>query len=288
MEPLFDALKFRFQIPIAPDKSVERSVHCFIVYGEDICVIDSGVKGSESMIFEAIEARGRDPTEISALVHTHAHPDHIGSSAMVERKTGCEVMIHFSEVMWLQDPKLQCRERPVPGFEALVSEGVMVGRELKEGDRIDLGGAEALKVIHTPGHSPGSICLWHEGSGTLFSGDAVPLAKDLPIYDDAVSSMGSLRKISELKDMNSLCAAWDDPVQGEDARMRIGEGMSVISRVHDLVREQLAQDASMGREELCRRCVSELGLLPQLANPLLARTFEAHRRALMSGFHHLP
>jgi hypothetical protein len=109
----------------------------------------------------------------------------------------------------------------------------------------------------------------------------------MPIYDDALGSMGSLRRLLELRGARTLFSAWDQPAQGDQVRARIEEGMRAILRTHELVKEELARDAGLGKEELCRRCVSGLGLPPHLASPLLGRTFEAHRRALMSGFHRL-
>jgi len=58
--------------------------------------------------------------------------------------------------------------------------------------------------------------------------------------------------------------------------------LKVIENIHDLVRTNLLEQ-NMSSGELCRRCIYTLGLPPEMANLLIARTFEAHRRALDDG-----
>lgn len=280
-------LRIDFQIRITPTEVLERSVRCFLVLGERTCIVDSGVSGSERMILEALEREGRAPGEVASLVLTHSHPDHMGGAAALRRATSCRVMVHGAEVRWAQEPEVQGRDRPVPGFQALVHEGVAIDRELREAEVVPLGADDRLKVLHTPGHSPGSICLLHEATGTVFTGDAVPVPGELPIYDDALGSMGSLKRLLELKGVRRMLPAWGEPAEGEAVRARIEAGMRAISTTHDLVRDELGRDPNLGREDLCRRCARALGLPPHIAGPLLARTFEAHRRALMSGFQRL-
>jgi len=72
------------------------------------------------------------------------------------------------------------------------------------------------------------------------------------------------------------------PTSGGDVGEKLRDGLKVIERVHELVRTNLLP-GDMSSEELCRRCIFKLGLPPEMANPLIARTFEAHRRALEAG-----
>ena len=109
------ALKIPFQIPLGPGKTLDRFVYVYLVQGAEICLIDSGVKGSEEIIFNYLKDIGRKPEEISLLLLTHAHPDHIGSARTIKQATGCTVAAHPDAQAWIEDTELQFRERPVPG-----------------------------------------------------------------------------------------------------------------------------------------------------------------------------
>jgi hydroxyacylglutathione hydrolase len=73
------AIRIPFKIPVAPEKIFERIVYSYIIFGDSLILIDSGVKGAETMIFNYLRRKGIDPKEISMVILTHSHPDHIGS-----------------------------------------------------------------------------------------------------------------------------------------------------------------------------------------------------------------
>lgn len=125
------------------------------------------------------------------MVLTHPHPDHIGAVRAIQAATNCRIAAHPAERAWIEDVVLQNRERPVPGFSILVGGSVRLDCELTEGGSINSEDTEVgeLRVFHTPGHSPGSISLSLPNEGVLFSGDAIPVTADLPVYDDAPASI---------------------------------------------------------------------------------------------------
>ncbi|MDH3329312.1 MAG: MBL fold metallo-hydrolase, partial [Desulfobulbaceae bacterium] len=82
------AIKMPFQIPVAPGKTIERFVYSYLVFGSTVCLIDSGVAGSEQPIYDYMYKEGREPLDIGMMVLTHAHPDHIGSAAAIKERTG--------------------------------------------------------------------------------------------------------------------------------------------------------------------------------------------------------
>jgi glyoxylase-like metal-dependent hydrolase (beta-lactamase superfamily II) len=101
--------------------------------------------------------------EISALVLTHGHYDHLGGVGDLRRKFSCPVMIHKAEAETLTDPRAN--------MSFLLGAGVALDpaeRLLEDGDTVAVGNL-TLSVIHTPGHSPGGICLHWEK--ILFGGD---------------------------------------------------------------------------------------------------------------------
>lgn len=85
------------------------------------------------------------------IILTHYHDDHTLATPIIKKETGAKVLIHESDVGFLD-------------FKP--------DRTLKGDEILDLGDCK-LKVIHTPGHTPGSICLYEEKSKSLFSGDTV-------------------------------------------------------------------------------------------------------------------
>jgi len=188
-------------------------------------LIDSGVAGSSSLIFDYIVKLGRNPKEIKALILTHSHPDHLGGAVTIRKETGCSIFAHGGEKNWIEDTDLQFKERPVPGFHKLIEGPVSIDRFLEDGETFDLGPGIPCDIIHTPGHSRGSISLLLKNEKAMITGDALPLPNDLPIYEDIWVSLNSITKISEIQGIDFLLSSWEEPVLGPDMiRKRIEDG----------------------------------------------------------------
>ena len=277
--PSVHAVRHSFRIPAPPGTGVERFVYSYLVFGETVTLIDTGVAGSETQIFQAIRSAGRDPSEIALIILTHSHPDHIGAARAIREATGCSIAAHPAERAWIEDTELQNRERPVPGFATLVGGPVPVDHELVGGDGIEPDDTRAidLQVLHTPGHSPGSIALWMQSEGTLISGDAIPVLGDLPIYDDAVASLRSVLRLRGIHGIRILLSAWDEPRRTGDAYQQMDRAADYLRRIHDTVRSTAGDGPDPGdMMEFTRKTAAALGLPPQVVNPLLARTFAAN------------
>ena len=273
-------LRIPFSIPIAPGKNLPRFVYCHLIYGEKICLIDSGVAGSETVIFDYIHDCGRSPKEITRLIQTHSHPDHIGATRAIKEATHCTVEIHEAERAWLEDVDLQNRERPIPGFHQLVGGSAKVDHILSDGDIVELNNTHRLSVFHTPGHSAGSISLLLQPERILITGDAVPLPGDLPIYEDFHQSLGSVKKLQSLGALSCLLSSWDEPRFGAEAEATLDKSGNFLVKLHDTVRDTLGTDFSMDPMELCRQVAAKLGLPPAAVTPHLAKTFQANVREI--------
>ena len=269
------ALKIPFQITDPSGQKIPRFVYAFLIYGEKICLIDSGVAGSEKIILDYLKRTGKSPEEISRLILTHAHPDHIGAAAAIKRICGCTVAAHAAEKAWIEDVDLQAKERPVPGFFSLVGGSVPVDQTLKEGDVLHLESDLTLRVLHTPGHSPGSLSLWLDEDGALFSADAVPIAGDMPIYQDILASVRSVQRLASIPEIKHLLAAWDEPRRGSEAYRIMNEGLQYLQRIHSNVLKVAGANPGISPMELCLRTLELLGLPPIMANPLVAASFQA-------------
>lgn len=114
------------------------------------------------------EILARHKLRAKYIVATHAHIDHVGGIEKLKRATGAAVLMHQADLPLYQNVGMQAEWLGVapPGI-------VDVDQFLKEGDRLCSGAIE-LEVLHTPGHSPGSLSLHMPGGDSkLFSGDTL-------------------------------------------------------------------------------------------------------------------
>ncbi len=198
------AIRIPFTITTPWGVTMDRFVYVYLIYGTNgVCLIDSGVASSEQAIFNYLRATGRKVSDISLIIQTHSHPDHIGASRTIKGETGCAVAVHAAEKAWIENVQLQAKERPVPGFDTLVSGSLAVNRLLEDGEVFDLGCGLKLQVFHTPGHSQGSISILLLGYQALFTGDAIPVPGELPIYEDVLASVASVKKIKAVADVRA-------------------------------------------------------------------------------------
>ena len=173
---------------------------------------------------------------------------------------------------------LQAKERPVPGFRSLVGGSVQVDRTLQDGDVLHLESGLTLQVLHTPGHSPGSISLWLAEDGALFSGDAVPIAGDMPIYQDILESVRSIEKLASIPEIKLLLAAWDEPRSGSEAYRIMDEGLQYLQRIHSSVLKVAGANPRHQSHGAMPATLEQLGLPQIMANPLVAASFQASLR----------
>ena len=269
-------LKIPFTVPVGPGAAIDRFVYVYLVVGDRITVIDSGVAGGEPAILAYVESIGRSQEDIATLLLTHSHPDHVGGALPLIDACGCPVWAHAAEADWIEDTEKQFHERPVPGFASLVAGPVNVSRTLNDGETVNLGDGVRARVLHTPGHSRGSISLLVEPDNALITGDAIPQAGAMPIYEDVEASVASLTKLLAVEDVSVLLSAWDAPRFGDQAKKSIHEGLGYIEAIDRAVKECLPNAGNGDPMALCKAVVEKLGLPPFAVNPLAARSFLAH------------
>lgn len=186
--------------------------NCYLVAGREneAVVIDPGEDFER--IDAAIGAHGARPR---AVLCTHAHHDHVGAAVAVAEAYGAPVHLHERDVPLLRYVNLFRRalhdQRPAPVPRADVP--------IEDGAELRFGELE-VRVLHTPGHSPGSVCF--EIAGELFSGDTLgvggPGRADLPGGDPAALA-ASLRRLANRFDPETVL----HPGHGEATR--VGEAL---------------------------------------------------------------
>ena len=269
------ALKIPFHIQVAPEKRIERFVYVYFISNGTTVLIDTGVAASSRLILEYLDRITNERQSITLTLLTHAHPDHIGSAKTIKAVTNCMLAAHPKARTWIEDVDRQYKDRPVPGFYELVEGSVSIDRALQNGEYLDCGD-NRLRVLYTPGHSSCSLSLFHEKSGALWVGDAVPQWHDLPIYEDVVTSVQSIKKLQRIKGIKYLFASWSDPVKGDDAYGVIDEGLRYLQHIHNLVLKIDDKEVLGQPMELCKKIVPQLGLPEFAVNPLVARSLASH------------
>lgn len=151
-----------------------EGVNCNVYLVEDgdkLILIDTGLPRSDKKIVKYIEELGRKPADVLTIVLTHFHIDHVGSLEKMKELTGAKVAAHEGDADYIAGKKASPKPKNLM-FKALSSfvkpAPVEVNIVLKDGDKVG-----KLTVIHTPGHSEGSISLLDAERKVMFVGDAV-------------------------------------------------------------------------------------------------------------------
>ncbi|RLI26669.1 MAG: MBL fold metallo-hydrolase [Candidatus Hecatellales archaeon] len=139
------------------------ATNCYVVWCEEereAIIVDPGWDAEK--ILEAVR---EEEVEVKYVVNTHGHMDHIGANDQVRRAFNAPLLIHKLDAEALGEPELNLSM--FFWSEIRVSRP---DRTLEDGDEIVFGRVR-LRVLHTPGHTPGSICLL--GEGVIFTGDTL-------------------------------------------------------------------------------------------------------------------
>lgn len=275
------AIRHPFRLSLGDGRSTERLVDSYLILGKSLYLIDTGVAATAPILLDYIRNLGRSPEEISHVLLTHSHPDHIGGLAAI-RKAAPQalVAVHPAERSWVENIQIQYQARPIPNLFELVERGVPVDLDLRDGVVFSLEDEITVKVIETPGHSQGSVSFLFEEEDALFTGDGVPAAGSIPIYVDPAASLASLSKLKRLPELHVLLSSWDDPIFAERIGAVMTEGVRYIERIDSLVKEIDATNPDQPLEELTRLVLERLGIrLPMLFHMVQA-TFAGHRVSL--------
>ncbi|HET7725976.1 MAG TPA: MBL fold metallo-hydrolase [Candidatus Limnocylindrales bacterium] len=146
-------------------------VKAHLVLEPELTLIDCGYAGSSGRIAQAIEAQGRSATELRRVVITHGHPDHAGSARELAA-LGATLLLHPDDWPGLRRRwRDLARERSRGAVFSAMTPTPDTFQPIEDGEILPMLGG--LRVIHTPGHTPGSVCLYGERDRILFVGDTL-------------------------------------------------------------------------------------------------------------------
>lgn len=193
-------------------------VNAFLVAGESLALVDTGVPGRWQQLADAVREIRRDPAEIRQVAITHHHIDHVGSLAAVVAQTGAQVFAHPAEAPLISGalappPKVgrSLSSRLRIALTDLVgwTEAVPAKVDHEVVDDVVMAGA-GLRVIHTPGHTAGHLAFLHSASGVLFVGDSAAnvlrrLSGPIGNHDeDHRAAVASIVKLAQV-DCDTIC-----------------------------------------------------------------------------------
>ncbi len=208
-----------------------RVTNIILIAEEELTLIDTGFRGSAPQIMSFIQRLGRSPEEITLIILTHNHLDHAGGLAELKRFAPAKVVLHKADISAdesrLPYPRVIRRLLHVPPFSLFRPLVYVKPSEVDiqvEGGEVfsPLGG---LQVIHTPGHTPGSISLFSPKKRLLMVGDALNnrfRVIQLPpkmVSTDLTQAVDSVKRIAQL-DFDILCFGHGSPIT-KDASAKV-------------------------------------------------------------------
>ncbi|MFH8475419.1 MBL fold metallo-hydrolase [Streptomyces sp. NPDC018000] len=188
--------------------------------GANLTLIDAGDIDAAPAIEDAVRGLGLDPDGINRIVVTHGHRDHYGAAQELADRHGAEILAHRLDAPVIRgeeeiaDPVLLDWERPLyeHGLTVPPAPPTRVDRELTDGDEIGFG--SGARVVHAPGHTPGSIGIHLPHHGVLFTGDCVAGVGQvmLGVFNiDPAQAAASFRRLASLEPATA-CFGHGDPL----------------------------------------------------------------------------
>lgn len=200
-------------------KEVVSGLYQFTHGGVNVFVIDDGIGGVTLIdtgfpkhgdaLTSDLASIGYQPGDLTNIVITHAHPDHLGN-ALRFSESNTPIHLHASGTQIAEAGIIHQTMKPAPGLVNALLFRLFIGskpvefppftpdRALADGDVLDIAGG--LEVIHTPGHTASHVSLlWKKDRGLLFTGDAAANAMGLGYslgYDDIDTGRKSLTKLA--------------------------------------------------------------------------------------------
>lgn len=163
-----------YRVPLLP----RDLLNVYVLTDDDgqVTLVDAGLATSPKRILAALTEIGAGRVDVTRIIATHSHLDHVGGLKAVAERTGSPVAVHADDAADVRDGRGAPLDPALPlgrlmHRQPVGSAAVPVEEELHDGQVLPIAGG--LEVVHTPGHTPGHISLLHRPSATLITGDAI-------------------------------------------------------------------------------------------------------------------
>ena len=205
-------------------------------------LVDAGLPGQQGALADALAEAGVRVADLARVIVTHQDIDHIGSLYDVVQASGARVLASAAEAAAIDGstlPRFALPEvlaaHPILRPAAERFQPTPVDEHLQDGQQIDLAGG--VRVIFTPGHSPGHICLYLERSQALIVGDALTasdgqlLGPNQSATPDLAQAAQSVRKLAELDVQTIVC--YHGGVVREDANGQLARVVQELATAQE-------------------------------------------------------
>jgi len=182
----------------------------FLLLDNSVTLVDTGLRGRSANILNEVRRLGYKPSDVAHIILTHHHADHVGSLAELKNATGAKVMAHPADAPYIDGTLPQPGPaRPKWLGRMLSPFGSMWAAMPAEADKLLNDGDElailgGIKILHTPGHTPGSICLFVPQEKLVIVGDLLTHRFGLRVPSrlftvDVGQEVNSIKRLSGLE-----------------------------------------------------------------------------------------
>lgn len=268
------------------------SVFSYLVdTGRGFVLFDTGLKRTAGAVLQLLDETGRRQQELSCIVISHSHHDHIGANAEIADATGAALIAHARARNWMIDHERQFRE-----FFARFENMVKIDAAFHDFFFENLGrpwiadkwlqkfpyfiqGDERIQVLESPGHSEDSISVWLAEHRILLCGDAfmgAGVGNGLPHYSDPEAYRATLAAFLALKPKLLLTGHFH-PITGRQIGAAVEQSLRMVDHIGSFLQEALRTTRhGYSLKDLTEMICARFG---RVLTPKAFITVEAHLRA---------
>ncbi|MFR1169863.1 MAG: MBL fold metallo-hydrolase, partial [Coprobacillus cateniformis] len=193
----------------------------------------------------------------------------------LQKRSGCPIYASYLEKEWFENVDKQFADRPIPRFYHLLQNSVHVDMAIERETEIMLEDYLSMKIILTPGHSHGSLSFLFNYQ-ILFTGDAIPVVGDIPIYTHVYQTLKTLNTLLNIQSIDYYCPAWDVVYQQEMGKEKIRDAIHLIESIDECVQRMINDYPSISYDRLFELVCYQMKMEVFKQNPLFKKTILSH------------